>query len=415
MHTSLYKYISGIGILLLWSGLSFKVSAQFSIRRNATNSRAVDILYKAPVSGQGVHPAQFFEFALQVPNPQGGTLTASFAPGPPLAALSGFQAYSGTDYGNTTFAWASTGVPNYSNTYNFPATEVVMGTVTFGPTANATGAIVNAVDYEDGLNYGSLYGGPGTGVAVWVLQVDPSGTDITSDLTNGYLDYSTLFYQSAASGITPGSALPFPTTENGGYTSYKVALSSSPLPVKMNSFTAIASQCDVSVEWTTAEEKDLDYFELQYSNDGTDYKALTKIAAGRKSTGSNYVYKNQQLRKIGYYRLKTVDLSGTYTYSKVITAYTACDAVATEWHLYPNPAIVDNIVHVSLFNATRIQNAHVIVTDLTGRKLTDKQFAVSEGTNVLTLPTTWMPGTYFVTVLGDSGMLIGTAQKLTIE
>jgi len=398
------KKLYTAALLLLLSGISFESMAQFSIRKSSTNSSTVEILYKAPVQGQGVHPAQYFQFALQVPNPKGATLTATFTPGAPLAALASYITYQGTDYGSTTFAWSSIGIPNYANTYNFPATEVVLGTVTFSTAANAVGAIVNAIDYQktpDG-NYGG-----NTTAGIWTFQVDPGGTEVT--------DYASLFYTSAASGGVGGSAAPS-TNNSGGVTNQLVALSSTPLPVELKSFTAIADKCDVLLSWTTANEKNFDRFELEHSADGRSYDQVAVIKSLHSAAGSNYSYNDMQATGTGQYRLKMVDISGEYKYSKVITVRTECSATAVNWNMYPNPSQQGGDVKLQLSNGTGLQQVKVIIADLPGRKIAEHTYDVANGNDVYTLPAgSLLPGIYTVTMLNQQGMPVGTTQKLIVR
>lgn len=328
-----------LGLLSL-SIAALQSHAQFSIRVNPSNPSAVDILYTAPPVGQGVHPVQFFEFALQIPDPQGSTLTASFAPGAPLAALASFTQYQGTDYGNHTWAWASAGVPNYSNTYNFPAGEVVLGTVTFS--GASTGAIVSAIDYQNQ----AVYGG-NSGTAVWTMQVDPGGNDVTN--------YSSLFYQSSTSGGVSGSD-PASTTSDGSASNQKLSLSSTPLPVSLSSFSASASGCAADIEWVSEQEMNLKHYELYRSSDARNWTLAATIAG--KGIPSGYSY-HDEITSLSYYRLKMVDLDGHSEYSNIVSVQADCDH--REIRVFPNPA--ETSVTVSgLLGGERIE-----LLDCTGR------------------------------------------------
>lgn len=313
--------------LLLLASISKESRAQFSIRQNAANPAAVDILYKAPPVGQGIHPVQFFEFALQIPLSKApDSVNATWVPAAPLAALSGFQAYKGIDFGHRTFAWASTGSPNYANTYNFPATEVVLGTVTFSAPVSVFADTLSAIDYQNQ----SPYGGSGTQVAVWTMQVDAFGTEVT--------DYNSLFYQAAMINRL-GSTAPF-TTADGSATNQKVTLWNVSVPVTLMSFSATKEGNNAArLNWQTAMERNSDYVEVERSADGKNFNtAIGRVKTAGESDLPRYyrLYDHAPLTGTNYYRLKMVDVGGAYTYSEVRTV--TFDGMTCTYSLSPNPA-----------------------------------------------------------------------------
>jgi len=332
---------------------TFQTYAQFSIRRNPTNTNAVDILYTAPRQGQGVRPVQFFEFAIQVTNPN-GALTATFTKGAPLASLTApFGAKTGfTDRsGIQTFSWASTGVPVYANTYNFPATEVVLGTVSFS--GNSTGAIVNAIDYQNAATYGGI----GTEESIWSMQVDPFGTEVTN--------YDQLFYQSQPSGGTLGS-LPPSTIAEQGANNQSLSLAPTPLPLKLLSFTATpqAGKTNTSLlNWTAAEQVNTSSFEIERSMDGNDYTQIGTLAAAGNFAGSkSYSFVDANAANgTNYYRLKMIDIDHNFTYSPVKAVN--FDAGALSLQITPNPA--QNVCYIKGLT----QPAIVKLMDITGKVL----------------------------------------------
>jgi hypothetical protein len=316
-------------LLFALTVLAYTSHAQFSIRRNAVNPAAVDILYKAPVAGQGVRSSMFFEFALQVPDPTGSGLTATFTPGAPLASIQAFDAFTGTDYGNKTFAWAAAGVPNYALSYNFPSTEVVLGQVVFSPAGSATAAAISAIDYQNQTPYGG-----NSDAAIWTYQVlDQTGpTNQWYDVTN----YNALFYQAVQVGNSVGSTAPY-TTPDGGVVNQKVSLSNAPLPLTLLSFNASAqADCEVLLKWSTVAEKNFRHFDVEYSYDGGHYASAGIVAAKPQATGGSYDFRHSPAaRDQVFYRLKMVDNDNSYSYSKVISVRPSCGQRKVT--LFPNP------------------------------------------------------------------------------
>lgn len=91
------------------------------------------------------------------------------------------------------------------------------------------------------------------------------------------------------------------------------------LPLSVLSFTVANDNSDIVLKWRTANEINTSYFEVQKSTDGFTYSAQGKVIAKNNLSVNNYSFVDN-LSKINststiFYRLKMVDLDGTYTYS----------------------------------------------------------------------------------------------------
>ncbi|MEI6766382.1 MAG: T9SS type A sorting domain-containing protein [Bacteroidota bacterium] len=114
---------------------------------------------------------------------------------------------------------------------------------------------------------------------------------------------------------------------------------SSPLPIKLLSFTASCNNGQVTADWATATETNNDYFTLERSPDMTSWESVAKVAgAGNSNTTRNYSAScSNPYSETTYYRLKQTDFDGQFTYSSVV----AIDCKSEEWigtSVYPNPA-----------------------------------------------------------------------------
>ncbi len=113
-----------------------------------------------------------------------------------------------------------------------------------------------------------------------------------------------------------------------------------PLPVALTNFAAKAAGKNATISWTTASEKNASYFELYSSVDGKNFKALAKVkATGNSNTIRNYGYNHAgALANVNtvYYRLKSVDLDGSFTWSEIVSV-NANQAKTTAVSVYPNP------------------------------------------------------------------------------
>lgn len=115
--------------------------------------------------------------------------------------------------------------------------------------------------------------------------------------------------------------------------------SHTPLPIELLNF--VASQRNdksVKLEWQTATEINNDYFTIDRSSNGFEWKKIAKVAgAGNSKTLLNYSSKDQNpIVGVSYYRLKQTDFDGRYSYSPIRSVvFDKLETVQTK--LYPNP------------------------------------------------------------------------------
>ncbi|WP_186753595.1 T9SS type A sorting domain-containing protein [Echinicola salinicaeni] len=97
------------------------------------------------------------------------------------------------------------------------------------------------------------------------------------------------------------------------------------------------------IQWSTAKEWENSHFEIERSiNNIEDFKLIGKInAVGWSDKISNYQF-NETLvltnSPILYYRIKQVNLNGTFAYSPVIAIKTQSNINHTGWRAFPNPS-----------------------------------------------------------------------------
>lgn len=111
-----------------------------------------------------------------------------------------------------------------------------------------------------------------------------------------------------------------------------------PLPVTLTSFSAAAQGTGAAVRWATASEQHNAGFEVQRSANGRDFTPLAFVA-GAGTTPSTHTYQYTDatpLRTTCYYRLKQLDIDGTFAYSPVVVVQAAASS-PTASSIYPNP------------------------------------------------------------------------------
>ncbi|MFD1875650.1 discoidin domain-containing protein [Hymenobacter bucti] len=130
------------------------------------------------------------------------------------------------------------------------------------------------------------------------------------------------------------------TISDNGYSLYEFQVNGTlqPLPVRLTSFGAAPQRTGVAVHWATATEQHNAGFEVQRSADGAGFMTLATVA-GRGTTQNAHLYSYfdaAPLRATAYYRLKQLDLDGTFAYSPVVAVQAAATSTAP-LRLYPNP------------------------------------------------------------------------------
>ncbi len=112
------------------------------------------------------------------------------------------------------------------------------------------------------------------------------------------------------------------------------------LPIELTSFTATCDGRSSLIEWTTATEKNNDYFSLERSGDAINFTEIARVAgAGNSIEPLDYSYTDYGIHGgDNYYRLVQVDYDGTRTVSEIVVANCIESEVdEPEVQAYPNP------------------------------------------------------------------------------
>ncbi len=203
----------------------------------------------------------------------------------------------------------------------------------------------------------------------WYFDITDAGSAITVDLTFDFTEAGMnsssspagtasnykLLYRSGTSGdwaiVTSASSttssqvlftgISLPNVD-GYYALGTIDATNSPLPIDLLSFDAVLKDNKVQLKWTTASEKNNDYFTVERSNDANSWESLAQIKGqGNSSTLHSYEYIDANpVKGTSYYRLKQTDFDGKFTYSE--TRVVTNDR--TGLRAYPNP--VSDILNI---------------------------------------------------------------------
>ncbi|MGV3642116.1 MAG: T9SS type A sorting domain-containing protein, partial [Adhaeribacter sp.] len=110
------------------------------------------------------------------------------------------------------------------------------------------------------------------------------------------------------------------------------------LPVELVSFTASRRQHLIELNWRTAMEKDNDYFAVEVSHDGRNFRETARVkGAGNSQQARSYSFTYRPAGSgLLYFRLRQADLDGQVTFSPIV-AVSGNPAPEVFLQAYPNP------------------------------------------------------------------------------
>jgi hypothetical protein len=172
----------------------------------------------------------------------------------------------------------------------------------------------------------------------------------------------------------------------------------SPLPLKLVHFGANFQQSSsqINATWQTQNEVNVDHFELESSTDGKSFEKIAVVKAKANDLPGTFNYQTSfKPAQSGtlYLRLKTVDLNGSFAYSKIISV-----EIASHLGLRLSPNPVKDILQVQL--AGDGAEAQVQLLDAQGKLL--KTVSTQQANTTLGF-LSYPKGIYFVKVKSTSG------------
>jgi uncharacterized repeat protein (TIGR01451 family) len=155
------------------------------------------------------------------------------------------------------------------------------------------------------------------------------------------------------------------------------------LPVSLVSFKANWMNEKVKLDWSTANENNSSFFEVERSNDNDGFITIGKIAAaGNSSARTDYSFIDAfPLDGINYYRLKMTDLDQHFKYSSIIALKKSESNIVIN-NIYPNPFI--NKIEVSI-HLNKEHGIRLNLLNYQGKLLTWKEQKGKTGTNTILL------------------------------
>lgn len=174
-----------------------------------------------------------------------------------------------------------------------------------------------------------------------------------------------------------------------------------PLPATLMEFRGQKKDKTVQLTWTTSNEDNVNYYELQRSTDGTNFQAIAMVF-GKGEPRNDYGYTDTRpFFGTNYYRLKIVDRDGRFAYSAIVTARFD-EKLPGDVVVAPNP-VVANDIRVKLIGLDA-GNYRLELMNTAGQLIQGKTVKVSQydQTETMMRSANMPAGVYWLNVYNDT-------------
>ncbi len=167
------------------------------------------------------------------------------------------------------------------------------------------------------------------------------------------------------------------------------------LPVELGSFNGISKENSVEINWTTLSETAIYKYIVERSANGiSKFEEIGSVSVfGNSQAIKTYKFEDTTPLAKGFYRLKTVDIDGTYSHSHIITMERTIEDIRVV-NVYPNPVMdFTEIIYETKANS----NVHFKIFDVNGTLKADHILDAVNGFNKIMFDFTDLrKGIYFI-------------------
>lgn len=182
--------------------------------------------------------------------------------------------------------------------------------------------------------------------------------------------------------LWPGTALLINNTETN-LVSWPITASLS-LPIRMSQFNLSKTPQYAKIDWSTYSELNTSHFEIERSRDNKNWEMVAHVpASGHSSTVNSYTYNDplikdrSPLTKVFYYRIKSVDLDQSYTYSDIKSIQFEFGALMT----LRNTIVKDKLI--LSYNDINDQDIEFKILDVQGKLMAVHKFQLASGVGIV--------------------------------
>lgn len=217
-------------------------------------------------------------------------------------------------------------------------------------------------------------------------------------------------YATAGPSVDPCALFSFGEAED-----YRVVVGTSTicpvLPVNVMSYSGLYRNGVSELGWTTATEKNADYFLIEKSYDNQNFELVGKVKAnGNSNTEKDYFMNDRSVKSntIIYYRLRMFDYGNIESYSNTVTLFTSQSNIGFE--TFPNP--VNDELNLVTSDILFGKGMYFDIIDVNGTVVKKMNEVVGDGSHININLADLNPGPYFIRLSDETGIL---SKKLVVK
>lgn len=258
--------------------------------------------------------------------------------------------------------------------------------------AFTTGFISRNFANNVGFKWMTIDGGAGKVVVIGNFDVTAQTGSVTFPSAGTWYDFLSPINGGTSTFAATGGSQSF-TLQPGEYRVYiNTAVA---LPVTIVNFNGRSNNGNNLLSWQVENEINVVRYELQRSIDGVHFETIGNVGA---NGARSYNYSDNDISRhpVYFYRLKTFDVDGTYSYSAIVRLsgpVKAMSVVAT-----PNPFRQELKLNIS---SPQTGNVRLILTDMYGKTVLQQQLSLQAGVNAVKIDDAQKlsAGTYMLTMI----------------
>lgn len=190
---------------------------------------------------------------------------------------------------------------------------------------------------------------------------------------------------------------------HGGATGdFDLTLNSMVLPLDLIDWKGSTMKSGNKLSWSTANEVNTESFSIEKLYDGSTWRSIGEVeAAGISTDILNYEFMDDSPTNSEFYRLKSMDLDGSFTYSDIIELKRSI--THDNVNVYPNPFTDEVSLKLDLIDDQEIT---IEIVDITGKLIYQDHKNAQTGTNNFALNlANHQAGVYIITVKTKNDMI----------
>lgn len=203
--------------------------------------------------------------------------------------------------------------------------------------------------------------------AAWTLEVEEAAATSGPWTSIGSVSDAIQTCQTVTFGVSPNRFVRFRDARPAGGTNERyiddVTVQDNSLPIVLKSFKATNMGRSNLLSFSTATERNNDYFDIERSADGHHFESIGRVeGAGTSLSSKEYSFEDKApLKGKNYYRLRQADFDGQSIYSLIVSVENGRAGALT---LSPSPAV--HLLQVDMENAA-VEGDYYEIIDRSGK------------------------------------------------